>query len=71
VRQGSQETWVWAVVEASIKLVSVLKMGSRTLDVAYAVVHNLSQMLQPGCIPIFTRDGLKLYFYDLTAHSGC
>jgi hypothetical protein len=42
VRQGSQETWVWAVVEASSKLVPVLKMGPRTMDLAYAVVHDLS-----------------------------
>jgi hypothetical protein len=32
VRQGSQEGWVWAVVEATSKLVPVLKMGPRTLD---------------------------------------
>jgi len=70
VRQGSQEGWVWAVVEATSKRVPVLKMGPRTLDLAYSVVHDLCQMLQPGCIPIFTRDGLKLYFYALTAHFG-
>jgi IS1 family transposase len=70
VRQGSQEGWVWAVVEATSKLVPVLKMGPRTLDLAYSVVHDLCQILQPGCIPIFTSDGLKLYFYALTAHFG-
>jgi len=61
VRQGSQVVWVWAVVEAS-KLVPVLKLGPRSLDLAYAVVHDLCQTLQPGYFPIFTRDGLKLYF---------
>jgi len=70
VRQGSQDAWVWAVVEATSKLVPVLKMGPRTLDLAYSVVHDLCQMLQPGCIPIFTSDGLMLYFYALTAHFG-
>jgi hypothetical protein len=24
----------------------------------------------PGCIPLFTSDGLDLYFYALTAHFG-
>ena len=70
VRRECQEVWVWAVVEASSKLVPVLKMGPRTLDLAYAVVHDLSRMLQPGCVPIFSSDGLRLYFYALTAHFG-
>jgi IS1 family transposase len=67
VHQGSQETWVWAVIEATSKLVPVVKLGPRTMDLAYAVFHDLCQMLQPGCVPIFTSDGLKLYFYALTA----
>jgi len=70
VRQGGRVVWVWAVVEASSKLVPVLKLGPRTMDLAYSVVHDLFQILQPGCIPIFTSDGLKLYFYALTAHFG-
>ncbi len=71
VRQDNQETWVWAVVDATSKLVPVLKLGPRTMDLAYSVVHDLCQMMQPGCIPIFCTDGLKLYFYALTAHFGC
>ncbi len=63
VRQGSQVVWVWAVVEANSKLVSVLKLRPRTMDLAYAVVHDLCQILQPGYFPIFTSDGLELYFY--------
>lgn len=27
-------------------------------------------VLAPGCIPVFTSDGLNLYFYSLTAHFG-
>ena len=52
-------------------------MGPRTLELAYGVVHDLCQILQPGCVPIFSSDGLKLYFYtsvrlrcSLTAHFG-
>jgi hypothetical protein len=71
VRQGSRVVWVWTVVEASSKLVPVVKLVPRSMDLAYAVVHDLCQMLQPGCIPIFTSDGLKLYSYALTAHFGC
>ncbi len=68
LRQGSQEVWVWAVVEATSKLAPVLKFGPHTMDLAYAVVHDLYQILLLGCVPIFTSDGLKLFFYALTAH---
>jgi hypothetical protein len=34
------------------------------------VVHDLRGRLAPGCLPVFTSDGLNLYFYALTAHFG-
>jgi hypothetical protein len=34
------------------------------------VIHSLRQILAPGCLPLFTSDGLNLYFYALTAHFG-
>jgi hypothetical protein len=33
-------------------------------------VHTLRHVLAPGCVPVFTSDGLALYFYALTAHFG-
>jgi IS1 family transposase len=36
----------------------------------YRVVHELKQRLAPGCVPVFSSDGLKHYFYALTAHFG-
>jgi hypothetical protein len=37
---------------------------------AHMLIHSLGQILVPGCIPLFTSDGLNLYFYALTAHLG-
>ncbi len=37
---------------------------------AHSVIHSLRQLLAPGCLPLFTSDGLNLYFYALTAHFG-
>ena len=37
---------------------------------AHAVVHALMNALAPDCLPVFTSDGLRLYFYALTAHLG-
>ena len=45
-------------------------MRARTQNAAHSVVHELRQRLAPGCLPVFTSDGLNLYFYALTAHFG-
>ncbi len=37
---------------------------------AHLVIHSLRQSLALGCLPLFTSDGLNLYFYALTAHFG-
>jgi hypothetical protein len=71
VRRESQEVWVWVAMEATTKIVPVLQLGPRTLEVAYAVVHELRARMQTGvALPIFSSDGLRLYFYALTAHVG-
>ena len=71
VRQESQEVWVWVAMEATTKIVPVIQLGPRTLERAYAVVHELRGRLQPGAtLPVFSSDGLRLYFYALTAHFG-
>ena len=36
----------------------------------HMVIHSLRQILAPGYLPLFTSDGLNLYFYALTAHFG-
>jgi len=37
---------------------------------AYSVVHELKGRLAAGCVPVFSTDGLKHYYYALTAHFG-
>ena len=37
---------------------------------AHTVIHTLRESLASGCLPLFTSDGLNLYFYALTAHFG-
>jgi transposase-like protein len=70
VKQTGQDVWVWTVCDARTKLIPVVQIGPRTQDVAYAVVHELKSRLQVGCVPVFSSDGLKHYFYALTAHFG-
>ncbi len=69
-RPSLDALWVWLAVDAQSKIIAVLTVGPRTQPIAHAVVHPLAKMLAPDCLPIFTSDGLKLYFYALTAHFG-
>ncbi len=62
--------WVWTVCEAKTKIIPVLQLGARTQDMAYSVLHELKSRLQTGCVPIFSSDGLKHYYYALTTHFG-
>ena len=70
VRHKAQEVWLWVAMEATTKVIPVMKLGPRTLEMAMGVIHELGQRMPSGWAPIFTSDGLKLYFYALTAHFG-
>ncbi len=70
LRQRANVVWLWVALDPVTKLIPVLHLGTRTQHVAHAVVHDLRQRLAPGCLPVFTSDGLNLYFYALTAHFG-
>jgi len=70
LRNRAHVLWLWVAVDPLTKIIPVLRLGARTQDAAHAVVHDLHQRLAPGCIPVFTSDGLNLYFYALTAHFG-
>ena len=62
--------WLWLAIDPCTKLLPVLHLGPRTQNMAHTVIHSLRQILAPNCLPLFTSDGLNLYFYALTAHFG-
>jgi IS1 family transposase len=70
LRERTHVLWLWVVLDPLTKLIPVLQLGTRTQHTAHHVVHELTQRLAPGCLPVFTSDGLTLYFYALTAHFG-
>ena len=70
LRSRAQIVWLWVAIDPLSKIVPVLHLGPRTQAAAHATVHALCQTLAAGCIPVFTSDGLNLYFYALTAHFG-
>ena len=44
--------------------------GERTLAMAQGVVHQVVQMLAPGCVPLFLTDGFREYITALLTHYG-
>ncbi len=70
VRRGGQRLWVWTAEDALSKAWLAWYVGQRTQADAHRLVHRVTQRLAPGCVPIFSSDGLRQYFYALTAHFG-
>lgn len=70
LRSAKQVLWLWLAIDPLTKIIPVLHLGPRTQKVAHLLIHSLRQLLAPGCFPLFTSDGLNLYFYALTAHFG-
>ncbi len=70
LRCSQHVLWLWLVIDPCTKILPVLHLGPRIQHMAHRVIHSLQQLLVPGCIPLFTSDGLNLYFYALTAHFG-
>ncbi len=70
LRPSRQVLWLWLAIDPRTKILPVLHLGTRTQHMAYLLIHSLRERLAPCCLPLFTSDGLNLYFYALTAHFG-
>src|SRR5512133_1760989 len=70
LRCATQVLWLWLAIDPRTKILPVLHLGPRTQSAAHTVIHSLRHILAPSCLPLFTSDGLNLYFYALTAHFG-
>jgi IS1 family transposase len=70
LRPRERVTWLWLALDPRTKLIPALALGPRTQQTAHTLVHTLRAALAPGCTPVITTDGLRLYFYAITAHFG-
>jgi transposase-like protein len=70
LRSATQVLWLWLAIDPLTKIIPVLHLGPRTQNMAHLLIHSLRPILTPDCLPLFTSDGLNLYFYALTAHFG-
>jgi IS1 family transposase/transposase-like protein len=70
LRGATEPAWLWIACDARTKIIPAFAFGPRTQALAHQLVHEVAQRLAPGCLPVFSSDGLALYFYALTAHFG-
>ncbi len=70
VKDRGQDMWLWIASDAKTKIIPVMQVGARNQELAYSVVHELKGRLAAKSVPVFSTDGLKHYFYALTAHFG-
>ena len=63
LRSYKQVVWLWLAIDPCIKILPVLSLGPRTQNMAHTVIHSLQRILAPAYLPLFTSDGLNLYFY--------
>jgi hypothetical protein len=60
--------WVWVALDPVSKLLLTMEVGDRTLAMAQRLVHQVVQVLAPGCLPLFLTDGFKEYTTALLTH---
>src|SRR5215831_7396948 len=69
-RLSRSPQWVWTAIDPQSKLLLAIAVGPRTQAMAQRIVHQVVQVLAPGCVPLFLTDGLKEYMTALLTHFG-
>jgi IS1 family transposase len=62
--------WVWTAIDPESKLMLSAQVGERSLAMAQAVLHQIAQLLAPGCMPLFLSDGCPHYLPAIVGHFG-
>src|SRR5262249_22862886 len=60
-RLSRSPQWVWTAIAPQSKLLLAITVGPRTRAMAQRVVHQVREVLAPGCIPLFVTDGFQEY----------
>jgi len=69
-RLARSPCWIWTALDPQSKLLLVIDVGTRTLEMAQRMVHQVVQRLAPDCVPLCLTDGLKEYGTALLTHCG-
>jgi transposase-like protein/IS1 family transposase len=62
--------WVWTAIDPVSKLLLVMEVGPRTVEMAQRVVHQVARRLASTCMPLWLSDGFKGYLPAIVGHFG-
>jgi IS1 family transposase len=68
--QKRNTRWVWIAIDPESKLCLDFLIADRSLESAQVFIHQMSQLLAPGCVPLFLSDGYKPYATAILTHFG-
>jgi IS1 family transposase len=67
---STSQRWVWTAIDPESKLMLSAQSGDRSPAMAQAVLHQIAQLLAPGCVPLFLSDGNPSYLPAIVRHFG-
>jgi IS1 family transposase/transposase-like protein len=70
VAGNKRKSWLWVAIEPVSKIIPAMHLGARKTADGHHFVHRLKLHLAADCVPAITSDGLRAYFYAITAHFG-
>ena len=70
-RLSRSSHWVWTAIDPESKLLLSVQVGERTVAMAQAVLHQIAQLLAPGCVPLLLSDGSPNDLTAIVTHFGC
>ena len=62
--------WVWTVMDPESKLLVAIDVGTRMLEMAQQVVHQVVQVLAPDGVPLLVTGGFRAYMTAFLTHFG-
>ena len=69
-RLSQSPRWVWTAMDPESKLLLSVQVGERTLAMAQGMLHQITQLLAPGGVPLFLSDGYVHYLTAIVTHFG-
>lgn len=61
---------MWTTIDPESKLLMSVQVGDRSLAMAQAVLHQITHLLAPDCVPLFLSDGNPNYLPAIVSHFG-
>jgi hypothetical protein len=62
--------WVWTAIDPESKMLLSVQVGAHPQAMDHAVLHQIAQLLTPGCVPLFLSAGNPYSLPTIVAYCG-